>query len=386
MSSSTLEPQYKLPDLMRNWPWTRQLSPYYTDAKEESSTWVESFRPFGAAGQKSFNACDLNLLASLTYPRRNKEFVRAGCDLMNFYFVYDEYTDVADKSVAASLARIVIDAMRHPDMEPSREHILRDMTIQFWQRARELAVPGSSCFDHFIATSETYLNAVTQEADERAHKRIRTIDDYFTLRRDTCGARPTLALTEFGLDLSDEVISHPTLSSLTENAVDLIILVNDMHSYIRELSCGLANQNIITSIMHEHELDLQSAFNWLGEYTDRVVERFLSTCQLIPSWGEETDEKVRTYVDGLGQWVRGNDDWSCESKRYHGNDGLEVRDTRLVKLRPRTGNYLVEERLGVIKSVPREVVHSLLFGLSIWWSSIMVVTEKILSRLHVLGG
>lgn len=46
------------------------------------------------------------------------------------------------------------------------------------------------------------------------------------LRRETSGARPTVALTEFGLDLPESVTSHPTIVSLTQSSVDLIVLTN----------------------------------------------------------------------------------------------------------------------------------------------------------------
>ncbi|KIM41852.1 hypothetical protein M413DRAFT_27416 [Hebeloma cylindrosporum] len=337
------EQRYQLPDLLRDWPWSRQLSTYYLEAKKESSAWVSSFRPFCSRGQKAFDACDLNLLASLTYSNRDRDFVRVGCDLMNFYFVYDEYTDVGDVSVARSLASTVISAMKDPEAKPDNPHILGEMTRQFWKQASTLAARDSPCFERFIATSETYLNAVVEEAEDRAQNRIRPVQDYLRLRRDTCGARPTLVLIEFGLNLPREVTDHSTLVSLTQDAVDLIILVNDMHSYSREISCGLAYHNIITTIMNEYRLDLRDALTWLGTYTDAIVSRFLSNIKQIPSWDPDTDRRVRTYVDGLGQWVRGNDDWSYESKRYYGNDGLSIREDRILKLRRRTGNYLNAE-------------------------------------------
>ena len=89
-----------------------------------------------------------DLLASLTYSRRNRgndiasklpactdqfgaEFVRVGCDLMNFFFVYDEYTDVCDEALAHTLANIVLKVMHHP-LAPSqptaKEHALGQMS------------------------------------------------------------------------------------------------------------------------------------------------------------------------------------------------------------------------------------------------------------------
>ncbi|KAF9555722.1 terpenoid synthase [Agrocybe pediades] len=344
--------EYILPDLLREWPWRRRLSPFYAETKQQSSTWVESFKPFSRRGQKAFDACDLNLLANLTYSNRHKEFIRVGCDLMNFYFIYDEYTDVSDPSVAEELANIVIEQMKdeldttlHPY---SHNHVLGGMTREFWKRAKTLARPGSSCFNRFIAFSETYLRAVTQEAHDRAEKKVRSIEEYMELRRDTCGARPTLALIEFGLDLPEEVTSHPVMVSLFDCAVDLIICVNDMHSYVREYSCGLGNHNILTPIMKEHNLGLQESLDWLGSYTAVLIEKFVTDLDRIPSWGPEMDDCVQTYIDGLGQWIRGNDDWSCESKRYHGNEGMRIRDTRVVCLAWKPDNYAKMEDSSVV--------------------------------------
>ena len=56
------EQEYRLPDLLRDWPWPRRLSPHYLEAKAESRAWVLSFRPFDSKAQKAFDACDLGEL------------------------------------------------------------------------------------------------------------------------------------------------------------------------------------------------------------------------------------------------------------------------------------------------------------------------------------
>ena len=48
---------------------------------------------------------------------------------MNFYFVYDEYTDVSDGVTAHKLANIVLNAMDHPLAQPTaEEHVLGQMS------------------------------------------------------------------------------------------------------------------------------------------------------------------------------------------------------------------------------------------------------------------
>ena len=58
------------------------------------------------------------------------DFARLGCDLMNFYFVYDEYTDIVNASGANALANTVIRAMKNPEANPDNSHILGEMARQ----------------------------------------------------------------------------------------------------------------------------------------------------------------------------------------------------------------------------------------------------------------
>ncbi|KAF5329687.1 hypothetical protein D9619_008947 [Psilocybe cf. subviscida] len=335
--------EYYIPDLLRDWPWSRRLSAHYVKAKADSSAWVYSYRPFDACGQKSFDACDLNLLASLTYSNRDEAFVRLGCDLMNFYFIYDEYTDIADEHASSQMAQSVLDVMKNPGAElDASRHLLARMTKEFCIRSATLAPLSSSCFKRFLRTSEAYFHAVIGEAQYRASEYTPSFQEYMPFRRDTCGARPTLVLTEFGLNLPDYVTSHPVMSALMEDAVDLIIFVNDLHSYRREAASGLAASNILTVIMKDFKLDLEAALEWLAAHCAETASRFLENLQKIPSWTQEVDEKVKIYVDGLGQWVRGNDDWSYESKRYYGEQGLSIKATRALTLQGgrEVANYL----------------------------------------------
>ncbi len=42
------------------------------------------------------------------------EHLRTACDLMNLFFVFDEYTDNASPNVVRKYADIVMDAIRNP--------------------------------------------------------------------------------------------------------------------------------------------------------------------------------------------------------------------------------------------------------------------------------
>ncbi|KAF9444714.1 hypothetical protein P691DRAFT_677094 [Macrolepiota fuliginosa MF-IS2] len=56
--------------------------------------------------------------------------IRLGCDLMNLFFVFDEYTDVEDKSGAQNICDVIIETMKNPDKPRPRE-------VCIWATAKE---------------------------------------------------------------------------------------------------------------------------------------------------------------------------------------------------------------------------------------------------------
>jgi hypothetical protein len=67
---------------------------------------------------------------------------------------------------------------------------------------------------------------VVQQAVDRGHKHIRSVDEYFEVRRDTIGTRPAFALLELDMNLPDEAVQHPVVEEMTVLATDMIILAN----------------------------------------------------------------------------------------------------------------------------------------------------------------
>jgi hypothetical protein len=78
----------------------------------------------------------------------------------------------------------------------------------------------------FVDTFAAYTQSVVEQAEDRDHNIIRTVDSYLAVRRDTIGAKPSFAVLEFDMDLPNDVLKHPTMVSLTNTTIDLLILGN----------------------------------------------------------------------------------------------------------------------------------------------------------------
>ncbi|KAJ3561398.1 hypothetical protein NP233_g10215 [Leucocoprinus birnbaumii] len=342
MGSSVDHPKVvTLPNILNQWPWPRLLSEHFQDAKAESTAWVEAFRPFQGRALQSFRECGCSLLASLTYSPREKELIRLGCDLMHLFFIFDEYTDVEDHSGARVIYHTIKGIFENPsDLGPRKENCLYAIARDFWRNARTQVPEDALCLQHFLDGWNAFSTAVVQEADDRAKTRYRSFDDYMKIRRYTGGGAPTFALIEFGLDLPEEVYCHPVISSLRKKAEILIVLVNDIYSYIMESFRGLTMHNGVEILVRERNITVQNAVDWLGDYCNEVADKFLTELKSVPSWGADVDQRVALYIGGLGQWVRGMDDWHFESARYFGSDPATVKQTRVVTVAPPSRGYM----------------------------------------------
>ncbi|KAI0795580.1 terpenoid synthase [Abortiporus biennis] len=307
---------FHLPDILRNWPWPRRINPFYEECKKESEEWCEAFKAFSPKAQAAFNLCNFNLLASLAYPVLNKEGCRIACDMMNLFFVIDEHSDVAHNG----------------SPRPEGEWIGGEVTRSFWLNVIRTATPNIQ--KRFIDTFQLYTDSVVQQAIDRDVQYIRDIDSYMAVRRDASGVKSSLTIIAVHLNLPDEVMEHPVIKQFTTLCVDMVMIANDLFSYNVEQSYGHGGHNFITAVMHQLDLDLHAALQWVSDFYDDLIAKFLGLWNSIPVYGGPLDFEVRTYTEGLGNWVRANAQWSFETKRYFGMQGMVILKTRKVVLLP----------------------------------------------------
>lgn len=65
---------YKLPNLLEDWPWERNLCPDYPELKKASTAWIESYKLFSPKEQTIFNLCDFGTHYSVLWLERAVNF------------------------------------------------------------------------------------------------------------------------------------------------------------------------------------------------------------------------------------------------------------------------------------------------------------------------
>ena len=109
-----------------------------------------------------------------------------------------------------------------------------------------MTVPAAAR-ERSISSWSKYLDSVVRQAASRSTSGLCDIEEYMVARRDNIGCLPLFAVMEASLeiDLSHEVMQHPALLSLNQDATDMTILAN-----VRPNHFVVCDQDIETSIGH----------------------------------------------------------------------------------------------------------------------------------------
>ncbi|TBU55418.1 terpenoid synthase [Dichomitus squalens] len=324
---------FHLPETMAGWPLPRRLNVFYGNVSYESANWIRDFHAFSSTAQRAFDKCNFGLLAALAYPTQSRDQYRSACDLMNLFFVFDEYTDALNEAGTQTLAEISMDAMINPPKpRPEKESVVGEISRQFWNRVIEHATP--TCQARLRWSWERFVYSVVEQARDREGGRLRTVEEHMAIRRLTIGAEPCYALAEMELEIPREVYDHPVVHGLRADITDIIIYDNDLASYKKEQASGDDLHNIITITMHENNLDLDGALQWVAA---RHKERFNHALATWPralslTFSPQVDRDLACYLDHLMNWPRANDCWNFENGRYFGTEGLQIQKHRAVML------------------------------------------------------
>lgn len=106
---------------------------------------------------------------------------------------------------------------------PSSKHT-HNNSSRFWELAIKTATPTSQ--RRFVETFGHYMDAVVQQAEDRTRHRIRGLNSYLEVRRDTIGAKPSFAILELEMELPDDVFNHPILENIRLWVIDMLCIGN----------------------------------------------------------------------------------------------------------------------------------------------------------------
>jgi len=147
---------------------------------------------------------------------------------------------------------------------------------------------------------------------------IPDVDAYMRIRRLDSGMYATLDMVEVaaGIYLPDEVLFHPVVRELRRVTNEHVSFANDLFSYHKEVVRRGYPFNLLHVLMVREGLDVDEAVDRVVGLLNDHSSRFADLVLDLPSWGDELDETMRAYVEGMRCWMVGNYVFSRVSGRY----------------------------------------------------------------------
>ncbi|KAK8052035.1 Presilphiperfolan-8-beta-ol synthase [Apiospora rasikravindrae] len=327
----------RVPDLFSSIMSSKPVvNPNYFTVKAAGDRWIA--RIMGMSDQMSARNAkvDLCYLASIWAPNANEEDLRMMLDWNHWVFLFDDQFDEGHLKVDPIAAQKEVDATMAIMEEAAPRISPKDNPIRYvfqtcWdRRGRKRAELQQRYKEQHKRYFDQLVIQVQQMA--RGEALSRDVHTYLDMRRGTIGAYPAISVTEFGqgVRLPENVFSHSSLHECMRISADLVLLVNDVLSYRKDLELGV-DHNLISLLM-EQGSSPQQAVDKIGDMINGCYVRWYSALAALPPYGEDIDREVLKFVEICRCVALGNLHWSFKTGRYLGPEGHEVHETRTMYL------------------------------------------------------
>ncbi|MFI6764712.1 terpene synthase family protein [Streptomyces sp. NPDC050355] len=129
---------------------------------------------------------------------------------------------------------------------------------EVWRRLSQGA--SAEWIDRTARHWDWYFDAYAEEADNRAHRRIPTVEEHFALRRKSGFVYAMIDLSQkaHGFELPRHAYDDPVLRRMLDITADVVDTLNDVHSVEKEESRGDLH-NLVLAIERESGCDRRAS-------------------------------------------------------------------------------------------------------------------------------
>ncbi|KAL3483007.1 Presilphiperfolan-8-beta-ol synthase [Aspergillus germanicus] len=301
---------------------------HYHEVKPKADSWISRVILADEKWASRNSKVDLCYLASIWAPYCDEEALRMMVDWNHWVFLFDDQFDEGHLSMDLQAAQEEIDRtmaiMSDKELPVRREdNPIRYVFQTTWDRLKQRACPELQI--RWKEMHRRYFDGLITQVKVMQDQRVfsRDVQEYMNMRRQTIGAYPAIALAEYalGTNLPNGVVDHPSLQECMHISADLVLLVNDILSYKKDLKLGV-DHNLIT-LLQEKGLSLQRSIDSISDLLNDCYKRWYSALANMPIWGEETDRQVLKFVDCCRNVALGNLYWRYVTSNGEDKGSLE---------------------------------------------------------------
>ncbi|KAJ8133549.1 hypothetical protein O1611_g72 [Lasiodiplodia mahajangana] len=332
-------------------------NPNRSEVEAESDEWIREIMKMDEKAAAKHMRAQFCYISSLWTPTSDKEGLRLMTDWVNWVFLFDDQFDegflkddpvATQEEVDATMAIMSDDAPLYgPEVNP-----IRYVFQVCWQRIKSRASLGKLP-DKVVAVVGLTVIKPGIELQQRCrdqHKfyfdqivvqvqRVAAGEDlasdlqtYMKMRRGTIGAYPAIAVSEcvHSIELPEHVFLHPSLQECVRISSDLILLVNDLLSYRKDVELG--TDFGVIPILQGKGLSIQQSIDQIGAMMNDRYRGWYTSLAELPSYGRKIDREVLKFVEVCRLVALGNLYWSFKTGRYLGAEGPYVYETKIMRL------------------------------------------------------
>lgn len=312
------------------------MNPNYFKVKAEGDRWIARIMKMDEKTSAKNTRVDLCYLASIWAPDADEEALRMMLDWNHWVFLFDDQFDEGHLKEDPVAAQEEVDRtmaiMEGAPLIGLEENPIRYVFQTCWLRLKQRASPELQ--QRYKEQHKRFFTQLVVQVQQMAQGQVlsRDVQTYLEVRRGTIGAYCAIALTEYGqgIRLPANVFLHNSLQECTRVSSDLVLLVNDVLSYRKDLELGV-DHNLI-ALLIEQDMSLQQSVDKIGAMIDNCYRRWYTALAELPPYGEKVDSEVLHFVEVCRRVALGNLHWSFKTGRYLGPEGQEVHETRIMYL------------------------------------------------------
>ncbi|MFD7625531.1 selina-4(15),7(11)-diene synthase [Streptomyces sp. NPDC059851] len=294
------------------------IHPRHTVIEVQTAAWAERFQLGSEDLRARLLSHNIGAFSARILPEGREEVVSLLADFVLWLFAVDDgcCEEGAPGTSPGQLAGISHRLLRVAQ-SPAAPLLLDDPLAQglrdLSRRVSRYGTVGQTA--RWIDSLREYFFAVVWEAAHRGEGTVPSLNDYTLMRLYDGATTVVFPLLEMGhgYELSAHERDHPAVRAAAEMASFIITWDNDILSHHKESRGTGYYLNVLRVLQQEYAMTSEQALAVAIDQRDRVMCLFL---RLWKSLLDRASPQLRLYLQSLGSFIRGSQDWGITSQRY----------------------------------------------------------------------
>ncbi|MFD3452535.1 selina-4(15),7(11)-diene synthase [Streptomyces sp. NPDC058691] len=299
-------------------PLRPAIHPQHAAIDARAAAWAEQFRIGSDELRGRLVKHDIGTFAARVLPEGREDVVAIAADFIIWLFgVDDGYCEEGELGtrpgeLMGALSRLLRIA-QNPEVPMLADDPLAQGLRDLRYRMDLYGTPGQVA--RWIDALREYFSSVVWEASFRSAGTVPDLNDYTLMRIYDGATSVMMPLLEMGqgYELQAHERDLTAVRAAAEMAYFIICWDNDIFSHHKEARAGGFYLNVVRVLEVEYDIPRHRALSMAIAQRDRVMNLFLRTAEYLQTYGSP---QLRQFLDSLGHFIRGAQDWGVSSIRY----------------------------------------------------------------------